>query len=98
MKGGLHMRGLMVRATLALTVSLAVASADAGTQTANTSEAGRAVHEKWQRAVVTARLVMKTRVVMGGREMQSMEEALELPATIVDSTGLAVVALSDRRR
>lgn len=88
------MGGLVARSALVPIVSLVLAGANAGAQTANASDAGRAVHEKWQRAVVTARLVMKTRVVMGGREMQSMEEALELPATIVDGTGLAVVALS----
>jgi hypothetical protein len=74
-------------------LSVAVALA-ADAQTRAASEAERAIFRKWQPAVATVRLVVKTRMVMDGREVQSSEDEVETPATILDPSGLAIVSLA----
>jgi S1-C subfamily serine protease len=53
----------------------------------------REIVKKWQNAIVTVRVVLKMRVSVGGREMQSMDESVETVGTVIDPTGLTVLSL-----
>src|SRR5262245_58342214 len=55
--------------------------------------AGREIVKKWQSAIVTVRVVLKMRVSVGGREMQSMDESVETVGTVIDPSGLTVLSL-----
>ena len=55
--------------------------------------AGREIVKKWQNAIVTVRVVLKMRVSVGGREMQSMDESVETVGTVIDPSGLTVLSL-----
>lgn len=55
--------------------------------------AAREVVKKWQAAVVTVRVVLKTRMSMGGREMQSSDDTVETIGTVIDPSGLTVMSL-----
>src|SRR5688572_22093073 len=72
-------------------VALLVASAPAGAQD-DRAAAGEIV-KKWQSAIVNVRVVLKMRVSVGGREMQSMDESLETVGTVIDPNGLTVLSL-----
>src|SRR5687768_14527092 len=73
----------------ALLVSLAMPSVSAQDDRA----AAREIVKKWQDAVITVRVVLKMRVSVGGREMQSMDESVEAVGTVIDQTGLTVLSL-----
>jgi hypothetical protein len=55
--------------------------------------AARAVVKKWQDAVVNVRVVLKMRMSVAGREMQSSDDTVETVATVIDPSGLAVMSL-----
>jgi hypothetical protein len=55
--------------------------------------AARAIVDKWKDAIVNIRIVLKMRMSMGGREMQSMDDTVEAVGTVVDPSGLTVLAL-----
>src|SRR4029450_10526062 len=55
--------------------------------------AGREIVKKWQNAIVTVRVVLKMRVSVGGREMQSMDESVETVGTVIDPSGLTGLLL-----
>ena len=55
--------------------------------------AGREIVKKWQDAIVNVRVVLKMRMSMGGREMQSMDESVETVGTVIDPSGLTVLSL-----
>lgn len=55
--------------------------------------AAREIVKKWQEAIVNVRVVLKMRMSMGGREMQSMDESVETVGTIIDPSGLTVLSL-----
>jgi hypothetical protein len=55
--------------------------------------AARSVVTKWQDAIVNVRVVLKMRMSMGGREMQSSDETVEAVGTVIDPSGLTVVSL-----
>ena len=55
--------------------------------------AAREIVKRWQAAVVNVRVVLKMRVSVGGREMQSMDESVETVGTVIDSGGLTVLSL-----
>jgi hypothetical protein len=55
--------------------------------------AAREIVKKWQNAIVTVRVVLKMRVSVGGREMQSMDESVETVGTVIDPGGLTVLSL-----
>ena len=55
--------------------------------------AGREIVKKWQTAIVNVRVVLKMRVSVGGREMQSMDETVETVGTVIDPGGLTVLSL-----
>ena len=55
--------------------------------------AGREIVKKWQAAIVNVRVVLKMRVSVGGREMQSMDESVETVGTVIHPSGLTVLSL-----
>jgi S1-C subfamily serine protease len=55
--------------------------------------AARDVIKKWQEAVVNVRVVLKTRMSMGGREMQSADDSVDAVGTVIDPSGLTVMSL-----
>ena len=55
--------------------------------------AAREIVKKWQNAIVNVRVVLKMRVSVGGREMQSMDESVETVGTVIDPSGLTVLSL-----
>ncbi len=69
-----------------------LACASAGAQ--DTRAAARDLVKKWQDAIVNVRVVVKTRMSMGGREMQSSDDTIEVVGTVIDPGGLTVVSLS----
>jgi hypothetical protein len=56
--------------------------------------AARDLVKKWQEAIVNVRVVVKMRMSMGGREMQSNDDTIEAVGTVIDPGGLTVVSLS----
>ena len=56
--------------------------------------AARELVKKWQDAIVNVRVVVKMRMSMGGREMQSNDDTIETVGTVIDPGGLTVVSLS----
>ena len=56
--------------------------------------AARDLVKKWQDAIVNVRVVVKMRMSMGGREMQSNDDTIEAVGTVIDPSGLTVVSLS----
>lgn len=84
------MSGRHALLTLALAASLA--SSTAGSQ--DERGAGREIVKRWQSAIVNVRVVLKMRMSVGGREMQSMDETVESVGTVIDPRGLTVMSLS----
>jgi S1-C subfamily serine protease len=58
-----------------------------------TRAAARDVVKKWEAAVVNVRVVLKTRMAMGGREMQSTDDSIDAVGTVIDPSGLTVLSL-----
>ena len=56
--------------------------------------AARDLVKKWQDAIVNVRVVVKMRMSMGGREMQSNDDTIEAVGTVIDPGGLTVVSLT----
>ena len=56
--------------------------------------AARDLVKRWQDAIVNVRVVVKMRMSMGGREMQSSDDTIEAVGTVIDPGGLTVVSLS----
>jgi S1-C subfamily serine protease len=55
--------------------------------------AAREIVKKWHAAIVNVRVVLKMRVSVGGREVQSMDESVETVGTVIDPGGLTVLSL-----
>lgn len=55
--------------------------------------AARGLVAKWQDAIVNVRVVVKLRMSMAGREMQSSDDTIEAVGTVIDPNGLTVVSL-----
>ena len=53
----------------------------------------RDVAKKWQDAIVNVRVVLKMRMSMGGREMQSSDDPVDTVGTVIDPSGLTVLSL-----
>jgi hypothetical protein len=81
-----------VRAVAAATL-LALAAPGIPALAQDDRAAGREIVKKWQHAIVTVRVVLKMRVSVGGREMQSMDESVETVGTVIDPAGLTVLSL-----
>lgn len=75
--------------TVALCLSLLPVPASAQDQRA----AARDVVKKWQDAIVNVRVVLKMRMSMGGREMQSSDDPVDTVGTVIDPSGLTVLSL-----
>ncbi len=83
-------RILLVSALAALIcASILPASAD------ELAKAGRAVVAKWQDAIVTAQLVIKTTVTYEGEQSPPQEDKVEANALVIDGAGLVVTPLSE---
>lgn len=79
--------------TLALVVSLLAILASPG-RADELADKGREIFKKNQRAVVTVQVVIKSKYSMGGRGGQANESKQDLTGTVVDPSGLTVLALS----
>lgn len=55
--------------------------------------AARDVARQWQDAIVNVRVVLKTRMSMGGREMQAADDSVDAVGTVIDGSGLTVMSL-----
>src|SRR3954468_14210547 len=75
-----------------IAVCVVLVSAPAGAQ--DSRAAARDLVKKWQDAIVNVRVVVKMRMSMGGREMQSSDDTIEAVGTVIDPGGLTVVSLS----
>ena len=60
---------------------------------ADSRASARDVVKKWQAAIVNVRLVLKMRMSMAGRELQSSDETVEAIGTVIDPSGLMVMSL-----
>ena len=58
------------------------------------SAEGRAIFKKYQHAVVTVQLVLKSKFSMSGRGGEANESRQDVTGTVVDPSGLAVLSLS----
>jgi S1-C subfamily serine protease len=72
-------------------IAILAGAGEARAQDART--AARDVIKKWQEAVVNVRVVLKTRMSMGGREMQSADDSVDAVGTVIDPSGLTVMSL-----
>ena len=63
-------------------------------QSPDERSAAREIVKKWQDAVVNVRVVLKTRMSVGGREMNASEETVDGVATVIEPDGLAVMSLA----
>ncbi|MCC6490890.1 MAG: trypsin-like peptidase domain-containing protein [Candidatus Hydrogenedentes bacterium] len=66
-----------------------------GAQADELADKGRQILEKHRLAVVTIKLVIKQQISMPGFGSQDMEDKAEVTGTVVDPSGLTVVALSE---
>lgn len=73
---------------------LLACSAPALAQTPDERSAARALVKKHGDAVVTLLGTVKTRMMLGGKEMPANEEHLETNGTVLDATGLTVISLT----
>ncbi len=79
-------RGAVVAGAIAMT-ALPVAAQDGD------RAAARTLVRTWQEAIVNVRVVLKMRMSVGGREMQSMDDSVESVGTVIDASGLTVMSL-----
>ena len=80
-------------AVLAAVAMLVLAPAGAAGGLQDDRAAARDLVKRWQAAIVNVRVVLKMRVSVGGREMQSMDESVETVGTVIDPRGLTVLSL-----
>jgi S1-C subfamily serine protease len=85
----------MRKATVTLAVLAAIGLAAPSTPVAaqDSRAAARDLVKKWQEAVVNVRVVLKTRMSMGGREMQASDDPVDTVGTVIDPSGLTVLSL-----
>ena len=55
--------------------------------------AAREVVKQWHEAVVNVRVVLKMRMSVAGREMQSSDDSADAVGTVIDPSGLTVLSL-----
>jgi len=85
---------MVLRSTLAVCVLGCVVFFSAPANAQDGRAAARELVKKWQDAIVNVRVVVKMRMSMGGREMQSNDDTIEAVGTVIDPGGLTVVSLS----
>jgi hypothetical protein len=76
-----------------MAVVCGVTAVAAAVNAQDTRAASRELVKKWQDAIVNVRVVVKLRMSMGGREMQSSDDTIEAVGTVIDPGGLTVVSL-----
>jgi len=74
-------------------VMLTTAARPSADQDGASRTAAREIVKKWQAAVVNVRVVLKTRMAVGGREMQSSDDSVDTVGTVIDPSGLTVLSL-----
>jgi S1-C subfamily serine protease len=74
-------------------VAMAVLSMATGIHAQDERAAARELVKKWQDAVINVRVVLKMRISVGGREMQSMDDSVDTVGTVIDPSGLTVLSL-----
>ena len=79
------------RRAAVLAVALLLAGGPARAQ--DHRAAARELVKTWQDAVVNIRVVIKLRVSMGGREVRSSDDTVEMIGTVIEPGGLTVVGL-----
>ena len=70
-----------------------LATVGTGVSAQDDRASAREIVKRWQSAIVNVRVVLKMRVSVGGREMQSMDESVETVGTVIDPSGLTVLSL-----
>jgi hypothetical protein len=82
------------RTFLAIGVALLFARAEASAQSATAALKDRAVEiaNKFQDAVVTVKVALKQKMLIGGQEMSGEDAQVEVTGTVVDPSGLVVVS------
>lgn len=80
------------RRSVIVTALIFLLAATAGAQ--DDRAAAREVVKRWQDAIVNVRVVLKMRMSMSGREMQSTDEPVDTVGTVIDPSGLTVLSLS----
>lgn len=83
---------MRLRTVLVLLIAMAAAVAAPAAQT-DARMSSREVVKKWQDAIVNVRVVLKTRMSMAGREIQSSDDTVEGVGTVIDPSGLTVMSL-----
>jgi S1-C subfamily serine protease len=78
----------------ALVTSLAAGLWATAARADELAEKGRAIFKQHQRAVVTVQVVMKAKMSFGGMGDQGNESKQDLTGTVIDPSGLTVLALS----
>jgi S1-C subfamily serine protease len=78
---------------LALCAAFGVAALSRPLAAQDNRPAARELVKKWQEAVVNVRVVLKTRMSMGGREMQASDDPVDTVGTVIDPSGLTVLSL-----
>ena len=78
----------VICAALALAMTAMPAAAD------DVAQAGRQVVEKWQGAVVTVQMVIKSSYSYGGEEGRKREDKSEVTGVVIDPSGLVALSLS----
>ena len=77
-----------------LVAAFAILGADAPTAAIQEDRtAAREIVNRFQNAIINVRVVLKMRMSMGGREMQSADESVETVGTVIDPSGLTVLSL-----
>jgi S1-C subfamily serine protease len=84
----------MKYAGLAAMVMLSSFAAPAGAQTTEERAAARDIVARRGDAIVRVMGTLKARMSAGGRDNQMPDQAVEASATVIDPTGLAVLAMS----
>lgn len=84
------MRGRVLNVSAVVAVLLL---ASVGIQAQDERAAARDLVKKWQDAVINVRVVLKMRISVGGREMQSMDDSVDTVGTVIDPSGLTVLSL-----
>jgi S1-C subfamily serine protease len=74
-------------------VALGLSVTGGGLHAQDSRPAARDIVKKWQDAIVNVRVVLKTRMSMGGREMQSTDDSVDAVGTVIDPSGLTVMSL-----
>ena len=90
--GRVLLTGALVAGAMMLAAPAASTRSIQGTAQ-DTRTAAREVIKSWQEAVVNVRVVLKMRMSMSGREVQSMDESVDTVGTVIDPSGLTVLSL-----